>query len=120
MGKRICVLEDNDEIREIISFILEEESYEVFSYSNVKDFIDTGKNLKPDVFLLDVMLPDGNGLDVCNILKADSATRSIPVMMMSANYKNTDVSKGCSAQDFISKPFDIFDLISRVGIQAKA
>ncbi|MFC4141970.1 response regulator transcription factor [Pedobacter mendelii] len=120
MSKRICVLEDNDDIREIISFILEEEHYEVSVYANVKDFINREKKPKPDVFLLDVMLPDGNGLDVCNLLKADCATKGIPVMMMSANYKKVDIQKACKAEDFIPKPFDIANLLSKIGVYANA
>ncbi|UKT65270.1 response regulator transcription factor [Pedobacter mucosus] len=120
MGKRICVLEDNDDIREIISFILEDEAYEVSTYASVKDFLNRQKNVQPDVFLLDVMLPDGNGLDVCNRLKSDSLTKNIPVVIMSANYKEKEVQNQCQAQDFIPKPFDVQDFISRVGIQAWA
>lgn len=120
MGKRICVLEDNDDIREILSFILEDESYEVSAYANVKDFLNRKNIVQPDVFLLDVMLPDGSGLDVCNGLKADQLTKNIPVLMMSANYKEKEIRNSCKAQDFIPKPFDIQDLILRIGRQASA
>ncbi len=120
MGKRICVLEDNDDIREIISMILEDELYEVCTYASVKEFSNRKNVLQPDVFLLDVMLPDGNGLDVCNKLKSDSLTKNIPVMIMSANYREKEVQNRCKAQDFIPKPFDVQDFINRVGIQARA
>lgn len=120
MRKRICILEDNDDIREVISLILEDAHYEVFSFATVKSFFNRNYNILPDVFLLDVMLPDGNGLDVCNALKTDNATKHIPVMMMSANYNVDDVRRNCKVADFIPKPFDIDELVSKVGIQASA
>lgn len=120
MGKRICILEDNDMIREIISFILEEEHYEVLAYASVTEFINRNKKIQPDVFLLDVMLPDGNGLDVCNDLKSDKLTHDIPVVMMSANYKAKEIECACDAQDFIPKPFDVQDFVARVAYQASA
>lgn len=120
MRKRICVLEDNDDIREIISLILEDAHYEVFAFATVDSFFKRSYNILPDVFLLDVMLPDGNGIDVCNALKVDGQTKNIPILMMSANYSATDVKTNCKAEDFIPKPFDIDDFVNRVAIYAKA
>ena len=120
MRKRICVLEDNDDIREIISIILEDAHYEVFSFSTVESFTKRSYTILPDVFLLDVMLPDGNGLDVCNSLKSTTSTKNIPVVMMSANYSARDIRCNCKAEDFIPKPFDIDDFVARVAVQAKA
>lgn len=117
MGKRICVLEDNDDIREVISFVLEDEQYEVYSFSNIKDFEKGAKGLHPDAFLLDVMLPDGNGLDVCCGLKAEKETRDVPVLMMSANFSTTQMRKRCTAEDYIHKPFDIYDFVKRIDAQ---
>ncbi|PWS28501.1 response regulator [Pedobacter yonginense] len=117
MGKRICVLEDNEDIREIISFVLEDEKYEVFTFATIKDFEKGARALHPHAFLLDVMLPDGNGLDVCCNLKAESETRNVPVLMMSANYSANQMSKQCTAEDFIHKPFDIYDFVKRIDAQ---
>lgn len=117
MGKRICVLEDNDDIREIISFVLEDEQYEVFSFSNIKDFEKGARDFHPDAFLLDVMLPDGSGLDVCCGLKAETETKNVPVLMMSANFSASQMRNKCSAQDYIHKPFDIYDFVKRIDAQ---
>jgi two-component system phosphate regulon response regulator PhoB len=115
--RRVCVLEDNDDIREIIEFLLESEHYEVFSYATVKAFLKDALLNKPDIFVLDVMLPDGNGIEVCKKLKSDLNSSAIPVIMMSANYSESDVRGSLSANDFIKKPFDIGDFVDRIGIQ---
>ncbi|KLT63980.1 response regulator transcription factor [Pedobacter sp. BMA] len=116
--KKICILEDDDDIREIITFLLETENYEVCSFATVSAFMKGAPESHADAFVLDVMLPDGNGIDVCKILKADRSTCAIPVLMMSANYSRGDVLYDCAAQDFISKPFDIGDFVHRVDNQA--
>ncbi|MES2455504.1 MAG: response regulator [Bacteroidota bacterium] len=114
MGKRICVLEDNRDIREIIELVLHDEKYEVFTFSSVTEFNSKAFGLKADAFLLDVMLPDGSGFDVCCGLKGNEITHDIPVLMMSANFTSTEMNRKCLAEDFISKPFDIFELVKRI------
>ena len=118
-GKRVCILEDDEGIRDIIEFLLSEENYEVSGFSTIADFMLNAKNIIPDLFLLDVMLPDGSGLDVCDLIKSSSETKNIPVLMMSAHAALSDIKKGCQAQGFIAKPFDIYDLLKRVDNQIK-
>lgn len=115
MKKCIYILEDNDDIRELISYLLMEEDYEVMGYPTVKSFKKEMLSAHPDMIILDVMLPDGNGLIVCDELKADQRTNDIPILIMSAHSQAQEVKQKCSAEDFISKPFDIDDLVSRVG-----
>ena len=119
MQKLIYILEDNDEIREILELILVGDDYKVSAFANVSSFL-TGLSLQvPDTFILDVMLPDGNGIDICHKLKKDERTSHIPVVMMSANYNQEALDGLCPAQDFISKPFDIADFSNRIAIQAR-
>ena len=114
MKKCIYVVEDNPNIREIIEFLLIEELYEVKACPNINDFwFQMSKHL-PDMVILDIMLPDGNGLDICNALKRNIKTYNIPVMMMSANNYLNEVKAKCDAEDFINKPFDLNDFASRV------
>lgn len=120
LGKSICLLEDNDDIREILEYLLNDENYEVFSYATVRDFELNVKNIKPDLFLLDVMLPDGNGLDVCQKLKTSQITHAIPVFMMSAHAQLGEMKQRCAAEGFVTKPFDVFDLISKIDRQMTA
>ncbi len=119
MGKKICLLEDDEGIREIIEMILTDEQYEVYGFSNVKDFMAFEDKGSQDLYLLDVRLPDGSGLMVCDDLKNDEVTKSIPIMMMSAHASLSEMKHNCRAEDFIAKPFDIFDLLKKVDRQLR-
>lgn len=113
MKKKIYVVEDNDDIRELVEYLLEIEGYEVTGFANATKFSQIIVNELPDLVVLDVMLPDGNGVDICNKLKSNPVTKELPVLLMSANANMAFVSKESMADDFISKPFDIDDLVTR-------
>lgn len=107
MKKTIYILEDDIDIRELISLILIDDKYEVWTCASVKEFSELMDHCKPDVMVLDIMLPDGNGVELCKELKERQETASIPIVLMSAHQRPEDViSMGC-AEAFISKPFDI-------------
>jgi two-component system phosphate regulon response regulator PhoB len=114
LKKIIYVLEDNDDIRELIQYLFESEDYLVTSFANATDFKKHQIVNQPSVFVLDVMLPDGNGVEICNRLKTDQATADIPVLLMSANTNVAYIGAESKADDFISKPFDIDELVKRV------
>jgi DNA-binding response OmpR family regulator len=110
--KQIIVVEDDKDIRELLSFVLTEEHYTVTFCANAKEFkIELDKS-RPDVILFDILLPDGNGIELCKGLKLDGRTRTIPVIIMSAN-KNAGDPIECGNL-FIPKPFNIDDLKSKV------
>ncbi|MEJ2880510.1 response regulator transcription factor [Pedobacter sp. GR22-6] len=114
MKKRICVLEDNEEILDIVRIILEDENYEVYGFGTVSQFISSFRMLEPALCLLDVMLPDGNGLEVCDSIKNSPDTSDIPVIVMTANTQIAKMRERSTADDFIAKPFDINDLAGRI------
>ena len=114
LNKTIYIVEDNDDIRELVGYLLEIEGYKVSSFPNATSFKEEIKNSIPDAVVLDIMLPDGNGIDICNKLKSTLATENIPVLLMSANTNIALITSESKADDFISKPFDIDDLVSRV------
>lgn len=114
MKKCIYVVEDNRNLREIIEFLLVEEQYQVKSCPNMKDFWLQMQNHLPDMVVLDVMLPDGNGMDICTKLKQSAKTHDIPVMLMSANNYLSKIKSKFEAEAYINKPFDINDFIKRV------
>jgi len=114
MAKRIHILEDDGDIRFIVSYILSETGYEVTEAESVKKFHEQLDKSKPDLFLLDVMLPDGNGLDVCMELKKDKTISNIPVIIMSAHAGRDLIKQNDCAVDFISKPFDLDNLTSMI------
>ncbi|WP_312077891.1 response regulator [Chryseobacterium sp.] len=112
--KNIYILEDETGIRDALQLLLSFENYDVRSFSTIEALNNRDKSIVPDLFILDVMMPDGLGTDVCNQLKSDEATSQIPVMIMSAHAKNADVTKACNADIFVSKPFDIDDVIEKI------
>lgn len=114
MVKTVYLLEDNDAIRKVIEYLLEEEGYAYKSFSTVTGFYEGAKNELPDVYLLDVMLPDGNGLEVCDEIKKDQRTKHVPVLIMSANTDIYKMHEGCAAEDYIGKPFDIDKLAAKI------
>lgn len=114
MIKRVHVLEDDDDIRYIIEVLLKDEGYELQLSSTFAELKKKLKDSVPDLFILDVMLPDGDGSDICTDLKTDHFTKHIPIIVMSANDTNKDKSIAAGADDYISKPFDIDYIVKRI------
>ena len=112
MTKNIFLVEDNDDLRELIEFMLNSESYSIYSCSTAKYFFEKLKDQKPDLIILDIMLPDGNGEEICKQLKSEKETQDIPVLLMSANlnYKNMPPL----AEAFIAKPFDMKEFLNTI------
>ncbi len=109
--KEIFIVEDDDGIRDLIEFLLVSQQYVVKTFPTARAFKNNITGETPDLFLLDIMLPDGNGLDLCKELKKNSNTSSIPVVLMSAH---ADISRMEGADDFIAKPFDVDELLNRI------
>jgi DNA-binding response OmpR family regulator len=114
MDKLIHVVEDDDDIRFIVEYILTESGYKVESSSNASAFYKSLEHTTPDLILLDVMLPDGNGIDICRDLKEKESTRDIKIIVMSAHAAEKAVLEEACSDDFISKPFDLDDLLRHV------
>lgn len=119
MIKRIHVLEDDEDIRYIIGVLLKDEGYELQLSSSFAELKSKLKDSVPDLFILDVMLPDGDGGNICADLKSDPFTKHIPVIVMSANDQNKQKSIDAGANDYISKPFDIDYIVKRINEQLK-
>ncbi len=114
MKKNIYVVEDNDDIQEMIEYLLSAENYHVEGFPTATLFRNKMAQSYPDLILLDVMLPDGNGVQICKEIKTDESTHNIPILLMSAHTNLAYTRQECEAEDFISKPFDIQDLVRRV------
>ena len=114
MKKIITILEDDIDIREICTMLFSDEGYAVHSYGNITDLSLAYPKDQTNLFLLDIQLPDGNGLELCQKLKASPIYHSIPVLMMSANVKKSPAALLCHADGFIEKPFDIHQLLVKV------
>jgi two-component system phosphate regulon response regulator PhoB len=114
MNKSIYLLEDDDDITALVSYLVDEIGHELVAHASVASLRSSLAGGLPDLFILDVMLPDGSGPEVFRALKADAATRQVPVLMMSAHANGAALAEACAADDFIAKPFEIDDFSARV------
>lgn len=112
--KKIYIVEDDIDISELIQYLLTDVGFEVSACSNLTDFRVQMDTHLPDLILLDIMLPDGNGQDLCRQMKLDAETLHIPILLMSAHANGRAIAKEACADDFISKPFDINELTAKV------
>ena len=113
---RILVVEDEADLLEAIRFNLERNKYSVLTASDGQAAIETATREKPDLVLLDLMLPRVNGRDVTVSLKSNSSTKSIPIIMLTAMSAENDVVLGLQigADDYVTKPFSMEVLLARV------
>lgn len=112
----IYVVEDDQNIREIESFALKNSGYRVMDFECAKDFYKKIGEKVPQLILLDIMLPDEDGLDVVRKLRGMPETRKVPIILVTAKTTEIDKVKGLDigADDYITKPFGVMELISRV------
>ena len=112
----IYVVEDDENIREIETIALKNSNYLVKSFGRASEFYRALDDILPDLVLLDVMLPDENGWDIVKRLRSQSATKRLPVIMVTAKTSEMDMVKGLDdgADDYIKKPFSVMELLSRV------
>jgi len=117
MKKKIFVLENDEAILEIVIHLLTDEGYNVKALNVEEDIFEQIRNYRPDVILLDIVKPSEEGTVICRTLKADTKTKHIPVIVLSTHRKVAETIKNVCADDVISKPFDIEDLINTIKIQ---
>jgi DNA-binding response OmpR family regulator len=111
--KKIVVIDDEPSIRELVSMLLKREGYEVASAEDGKTGLEIIKTFQPDLLILDLMLPDSNGYEICKKL---CSSYSFPIMMLTAKNDIVDKVVGLEigADDYITKPFDSRELLVRV------
>lgn len=112
--RKIFLVEDDDAIREVLEILLISEDYDVTSFSCVQEFANRDVSVNPDLYLFDVMLPDGSGIDLCKNIKLDTNNRNTPVIIMSAHAHLNELKNLCEPDDFISKPFDLDNVLGRI------
>lgn len=116
MGNRIAVVDDEPDIRHLVKIHLTRASYEVREFSDPGSFMASLASQKPDLVLLDLMLPGMDGLDVCRMIKTDPRYSSISIIMLTAMDREADKITGLElgADDYVTKPFSPRELIARV------
>jgi len=114
MSNRVLVVEDEEAIVEILKFNLQKEGYEVLTAMDGKTGLETARSADPDLMLLDVMLPEMNGFEVCATLRNEG--RTLPILMLTAREGESDKVFGleAGADDYITKPFSMRELLARV------
>ncbi len=112
----ILIVEDEEDILELIRYNLSKEGYQAIGAKSGKEALEKAKSKSPDVVILDIMLPDIDGLEVCKILKQNAKTAHIPIIMLTAKTEDTDIVSGLElgADDYITKPFSPKVLIARL------
>lgn len=112
----IYIVEDDKNISEIESYALKNSGYQVESFENARTFWSRCQDRRPELILLDVMLPDSDGIEVLKKIRRNPDIRRVPVIMVTAKSSEIDKVKGLDngADDYITKPFGIMELISRV------
>lgn len=112
----IYIVEDDQNIREIECFALKNSGYQIMDFECAKDFYKRVLEKVPSLIILDIMLPDEDGLEVLKKLRSTPATKKVPIILVTAKTTEIDKVKGLDmgADDYITKPFGVMELISRV------
>jgi len=113
MSARILIIDDSPTVREKISSLLAEEGYEVFAEGDAAKAIESIKEIRPDLVILDIMLPDMDGFQVCKVIRQ---THTVPIIMLTARTTDQDKLDGLDlgADDYVTKPFSPRELAARV------
>jgi DNA-binding response OmpR family regulator len=113
---RVLVVDDDADIRELVAFKLEQAGFEVTAAADGQLGLDAALRGRPDLVLLDLMLPKLSGLEVCRRLREDPATAATPVILLTAKAQEADVQRAFSAgaDDYVVKPFSPRELVTKV------
>ena len=116
--KLIYIVEDEKHIQELVAFNLEEKGYEVKRFESGESMLGYCANRRPDLFVLDIMLPGIDGLEICRRIKQNPDFKKIPIIMLTAKGDEFDKVLGLElgADDYITKPFSVREFITRVKV----
>jgi len=114
--KRIAVVEDEEDLRNLLKLHLERDGFEVLLFSNGDAFLDFADKNRLGLVILDLMMPGTGGLDVCRILRTDEKNSHVPIIILTAKSTEADIVVGLElgADDYITKPFSMRELQARI------
>ncbi len=114
MPKKVLVIDDEEDMVELVRLRLEAKGYEVIGSFDGEDGLEKAKNIKPDLILLDIMMPKIDGYNFVSRIKEDVSTRAIPVIVLTAHQRMVKVLQIEGVKDYIIKPFEAAELIAKV------
>lgn len=116
MAKKILIVDDEPNILLSLEFLMRREGHAVITASDGQQALDQLSEDRPDLMILDVMMPRKNGFEVCGEVRADPAFADMPILMLSAKGREAEMKKGLSlgADAYITKPFSTHDLVEKV------
>ncbi|MBW9265880.1 MAG: response regulator [Candidatus Thiodiazotropha sp. (ex. Lucinisca nassula)] len=116
MTKTILIVDDEPNIVLSVEYLMKREGYQVMTASDGQVAIEMIADTRPDLLILDVMMPRKNGFEVCREIRADPALSELPILMLSAKGREAEIKKGISlgADAYITKPFSTHDLVDKV------
>lgn len=116
MDGKILIVDDEVQIHTVLGKILNKEGYQVQSAFSAEEAFELVQKQKPDLIILDVMMPKVSGIDVCNRLKGDPKTKDILILILSARDAQADRIEGLThgADDYVSKPFHLRSLVRKI------
>ncbi|HEU5081419.1 MAG TPA: response regulator transcription factor [Opitutaceae bacterium] len=115
-GKKILVIDDEQDVTELVAYHLKARGFEVRTLNDPNGSLGTARSFSPDLVILDVMMPDLNGVQICRLLRADADLGKVPVIFLTAKAEEADRIQGLEtgADDYICKPFSTKELTLRV------
>ena len=116
--QKVLVVDDDAHIRDVVCFALRREGFDVFEASTGHTAIEQFEDLQPDLIVLDVLMPEGDGIAVCEQVRRSSR---IPIIFLSSKDAETDRIKGLDGggDDYVTKPFSVRELVARVKAQLR-
>src|SRR5918999_5369667 len=120
--RKIALIEDDSDLYSLIKYNLEKEGFTLVGAQTGKGAMELCRRERPDLIILDIMLPDSDGLDICKGIRGHSELAHIPVIFLTARASETDriVGLELGANDYIVKPFFVRELIARIKIQFRS
>src|SRR5581483_9830995 len=120
--RKIVIIEDDEDLIALLRYNLQKEGFRCVDTQTGKGALDLCRQVRPDLLLLDIMLPDCDGLEICKKLRADPDLSHVPVIFLTARAAEADriIGLEIGANDYVVKPFFVRELIARIRLQFRA